>query len=630
MKKSYQLSVIGLLFLLAGCVPAADNTPRAVDPFVAVAQAQGTAEAAQSEANMYAGQLTATAQAPIVAITSTAAAWEMEQRYALATQQAVQQTETAAWTATAMSWTATPNATSTVIAVNALAMQQFTYNDIQRDNLAVEQTRRMNMVYAILKGVGLLLTMLCVVGGLYTAARVFGVRHNQVDPRGNPLPMYDVLDGVAWDIDRSVNGQISTRQNYIKQLPQITAERQDAVTERDQNIDLWTRPDAIKRAQDNLPKSLPSSVEHKKRIEQLDMKDVTGFALPNWSVMDSWDGKNGLPYGVTDRGLQLMSISTHPHIATIGKTGSGKSRRFLRPFLAGALAAGHRVVIVGKGADFHVFNGQPNASLITVRDLTDEQEAARYGMYLRAMVEEMNRRDAYLTESRHSTWEQAGRESTFVVLDELGNALDLMPRELSDMARRYIRGLASEGRKVGFHLVMASQRAVGFRNLMTQVGRAIFFVEDEQESRMALGLPGAERLQDGYFYARFGSAQLTGAFAPSDDEIAAFLQKRSIAPLEPQRWIEGASAGTIQQAEVPLIVPVEDQPRDEIAEMAEKIRSQWSAGMSGSAVARLLGLSQYGGSYKTRIDNVVAYLTSTLYSTTQNAAEMPVLGAVEA
>ena len=47
-------------------------------------------------------------------------------------------------------------------------------------------------------------------------------------------------------------------------------------------------------------------------------------------------------------------------------------------------------------------------------------------------------------------------------------------------------------------------------------------------------------------------------------------------------------------------------------------------------MARLLGLSQYGGSYKPRVDKVVAYLTSTLYSTTAKEAEMPVLGAVEA
>ena len=82
------------------------------------------------------------------------------------------------------------------------------------------------------------------------------------------------------------------------------------------------------------------------------------------------------------------------------------------------------------------------------------------------------------------------------------------------------------------------------------------------------------------------------------------------------------------QDEAPAIEPT--SPRDEIAETAERIREQWNASMSGSAVARLLGLSQYGGSYKARVDKVVEYLTSTLYSTTPKEPEMPVLGAVEA
>lgn len=66
------------------------------------------------------------------------------------------------------------------------------------------------------------------------------------------------------------------------------------------------------------------------------------------------------------------------------------------------------------------------------------------------------------------------------------------------------------------------------------------------------------------------------------------------------------------------------KPVDEIAEMAERIRSQWTPGMSGRAVANLLGLSQYGGSLKTRTDKVIAHLTATTKpaTTTQNMPEI--------
>jgi len=66
------------------------------------------------------------------------------------------------------------------------------------------------------------------------------------------LPVLNIVDGTYTDIDRSPNfqGQLKaglinrwaeTKLNLPPLLPAITAERQDAVTERDQMIDLATR-----------------------------------------------------------------------------------------------------------------------------------------------------------------------------------------------------------------------------------------------------------------------------------------------------------------------------------------------------------------------------------------------------
>lgn len=84
---------------------------------------------------------------------------------------------------------------------------------------------------------------------------------------------------------------------------------------------------------------------------------------------------------------------------------------------------------------------------------------------------------------------------------------------------------------------------------------------------------------------------------------------------------------------VRMVLEAEEQPTaqmpavvDEIAEMAERIRAQWSPGMSGRQVAKLLGLSQYGGSLKTKTDLVIGYLTATTKPAT-TTEKQPEIGA---
>jgi len=69
---------------------------------------------------------------------------------------------------------------------------------------------------------------------------------------------------------------------------------------------------------------------------------------------------------------------------------------------------------------------------------------------------------------------------------------------------------------------------------------------------------------------------------------------------------------------------------DTTAEMAEAIRDQWKKSMSKSTVARLLGLPQYGGSYVSRVDAVIEYLSTTLPSTIEEVPVLPVLDMVSA
>lgn len=578
-----------LAFLLAACSGAPTATSADVDIY-------GTSAAAQVALEHSQLAMTGTAQAQVIPITYTAAAWEQGQRETQAAQIAQMSTETAALTGTAISWTATPNATSTMVAERLIAEQARIENDMRTNDLKVQRAESTNMIYAALPFVIVICVLIvAVMAGIAAAMRISKIAV-PIDQRGNPQPMFDVINGEVTD---ALPERLQITANIAQRLPHV--------------------------AQPTL--SAPVS---EVKLER-----------PGWSIADQWQGGADLPYGLTANGLGLMNMNLYPHSAAIGKTGSGKSRRFMRPVITFALAAGQQVVIMGKSVDFLPFLGHPNCTIIPVRELTMEQEAQKYAMFLKSMVEEMNRRDEYLTARRASTWSQAGRESTLVVLDEFGNALDMMPREFAEQSMRYTRGLVKEGRKVGFHLMIASQRVKGLRDVITQMGRAVFFVEDEQESRYALGTPGAEQLHEGYFYSKFGAQQLTGAFEPTDDEIAEFLRKRSVSKVDEPGWeLSSMDFGTdkrIEADEVPLIVPTAgshsipdlEPASTETQRMAEGIRSQWFIGMSKSAVSRLLGYPQYGGSYKAKTDAVVEYLNSTT-TTAQKAAEMPVLGLVGA
>jgi hypothetical protein len=526
------LTVFLLLFMTA-CGSPTMAPASTVDPFVALAQAQQTNEASADQMALLSGQLTATAQAPIVAITSTAAALSVAQTMAAD-----------ARTSTAISWTATPSATftpiptatvnlqATVDTAKANAETQKLANDVVKDNLSVERAQNTNTILSWAPYViGLAVLLVLIMAGVAMAMRL-SITANPIDAKGNPMPMINVVNGVAWDIDRSPNGLTIAKPSYLKQLPAITAARQDATTARDQAIDAIARaPSRAPRLPGALPAGLP-------QLDAPDLLQTPAFLPPVWEIIEGWEGDKGIPYGVNERGLQTFSIADNPHTGVLGFTGAGKSRRLLRPLVACALAAGHRVVILGKSADFWPFENHPNVAIATVRDLTNDQEALRYVRYLKSIVEEMNRRDEYLTSVHKSTWEQAGREATFVVLDEMTNALDLMPREFAHLCRRLLSGLIKEGRKVGLHVIFAAQRAVGIREIITQVGRAVFTMKDEQESRFALGVTGAERLRKGYFYSTFDKRQLVGAFEPSDEEIQAFLLKRPARALEKIDFID--------------------------------------------------------------------------------------------
>lgn len=251
MNKMRFVIVLFIALLLSACAESSRyGTPQATQTpelYVEAVQIRATADAANDEAVLREQFLTATAQAPIIQITQTAAAVSIN-----ATQQSVSMTATAAYFTPTPSQTATPNFTATVGAAQASAYStQIAYNT-ERDALQLDRERALNefykfvpmLVFVILVGVLLL--------ALVWVARRERYRAVQVDQRGAPLPIMDVVDGTITSIDRSPNYRAETGENMLRQwlrqklnlqplLPPITADRQDKVTERDQVVAMVVR-----------------------------------------------------------------------------------------------------------------------------------------------------------------------------------------------------------------------------------------------------------------------------------------------------------------------------------------------------------------------------------------------------
>lgn len=229
----------------------------AQDLFAEAQNARATADAAQDLASYQERFLTATAEAPIVHITETAAAQSvrstatadamaLEQRNWTVTAQSVQETQTAAMTATAMAWTPTMNATQTAVFAVLHAQGTQVANEAVRDTLELDRQKYNNDFFANLPGLSWALVALFAILGAMLFVRRERYKPAQVDARGNVLPMIDTIEGTVTDVDRSPNYLSGMRRADLPALPPVTAERQDAATQRDQLVDLAVRglPDA--------------------------------------------------------------------------------------------------------------------------------------------------------------------------------------------------------------------------------------------------------------------------------------------------------------------------------------------------------------------------------------------------
>jgi hypothetical protein len=243
--------ILGLLILLLALTACATTPEQQQDLYAEAQFSKATADAAQAKSQLQAGFLTATQQAPIIHITETAAALVVVQ-----TQVAFASTQTAAaWTPTP-SPTPTPNLTATMAVSLLQAQQTQMVNNTLRDNLQLERERSANSFWGILPALTFFIVAFLLLLAAWVAVRISRYRPVTVDARGNPVPVMDVVNGKVTDIDKSPNYQGDLSAPSIGQtaiqlarkilalpapMPLLTAERQDATTERAQMVALATR-----------------------------------------------------------------------------------------------------------------------------------------------------------------------------------------------------------------------------------------------------------------------------------------------------------------------------------------------------------------------------------------------------
>jgi hypothetical protein len=322
-------------------------------------------------------------------------------------------------------------------------------------------------------------------------------------------------------------------------------------------LGLWTKHDIVRYDEGDIHQHLLTVRPNGAAAG--DEAELEELPLPShvpWPLLANYGG-SGIALGA-GRGQQIVSLdlANLPHLFVAGKSGSGKTRRLLRPLIAQALADGYYAVLMNEsGSDFSPFYDHPNAAIV-------RGDVYTYMTVLEAAMVEMENREQTLRDLRVSEWGRLPhdliRSQPFVLLaiDELlALAAILTPKE----QKRFwalLTAFASRARKVGMcSMGLATDptyRALGQGglNYRTQCGRISFRMFQAAGSRAILDQNGAEQLEDGQFLALLDAPGVQEGVAanPSDGELTSYLsQQGHAAPCPTPYWLpalpEGRAAG---------------------------------------------------------------------------------------
>ncbi len=152
-------------------------------------------------------------------------------------------------------------------------------------------------------------------------------------------------------------------------------------------------------------------------------------------------------------GLKKISLSNCPHLLVAGETGSGKST-FLHQFIASLYrrTPGLEMTLIDLkgGLEFTTFDGRPGITVVI-----DREEATRS---LGAFPEIIAKRIYLLRKLGARSVEEVGNNTMprhMVIVDE---AAEMFLSAEDNAAKAVLSQIARQGRALGIHLVMATQR----------------------------------------------------------------------------------------------------------------------------------------------------------------------------
>jgi hypothetical protein len=289
----FRVASLFLLVFVTACAPPAQvvyptRTPDPIQAYVDANSSQGTAIAAIATADYFSNQLTATveirnqtATQQVVDLRSTEQSASMRSTErawnATTTADSIQSTTVALGTASAVAqqvlWTQRAidvTATADSAAAQAFATEQ--YSIARTQELALERETMMNQVRAVVPWAMLVITFLTLAIFFKHWTRV---RIIQRDSRGDAPLLLDVVDGVAYDADRSPTSTAGLQREDLKRLPLFSTEDHTQTTTRDQMLDLATR-------------GLPGTNQRKGLSKQLKDDAITGDgSMPKIETIDA-------------------------------------------------------------------------------------------------------------------------------------------------------------------------------------------------------------------------------------------------------------------------------------------------------------------------------------------------------
>ncbi|WP_249335994.1 FtsK/SpoIIIE domain-containing protein [Sinomonas gamaensis] len=277
----------------------------------------------------------------------------------------------------------------------------------------------------------------------------------------------------------------------------------------------------------------PSSLPGRLGLADI-IPNTVGSLCAAWSKNANANGGLRVPVGRALHGpAEINLVSDGPHVLIAGTTGSGKSELLRTLVVSGAAAHSPArltflLIDFKGGAGLEPLAGLPHCvGLLT--DLEDDMHRA-----LASLRAELKRRERLLADLRCADIDDYAQQSSgealphlAIVVDEFRMLVEDAPESLAELLR-----VATIGRSLGIHLVLATQRPRGAvtADIRANIGSVIALrVASEEESRDILGSPDAARIStdipgravlavNGREPFEFQTGSLTSAPMPPDSE----------------------------------------------------------------------------------------------------------------